>query len=94
MPRHEGREKDSWQVPHRNRRRVLVKFWFSLSPPSFFASIVGVPEPLLPNLQKYKKEVLEANDSWTYYVKHPVTGMPEKRCRVVKVTADILGADV
>lgn len=56
---HKGRLRDSWQVPHRNRRRYKVNF--HLSNGLTFSSIVAVPNPVDENLRKYRDEVIEAN---------------------------------
>lgn len=56
---HQGRKKDSWQVPHKNRRRYLVKF--HMPDGMYFGSIVAVPEPVHANLRKYRSEIIAAN---------------------------------
>ena len=67
---HDGRLKDSWQVPHKNRSVYLQRFWFELPSPknprgNYMGLVVAVPPPVETNLKKHRDEVIAANkEQW------------------------------
>ena len=85
--RHNGRLRDPWHIPHRNRVKYEVRFWFKTQDPSgkkpfiwgYAGSIVCVPDPVRENLLKYKQEWISHNLGIAHKVK--------------KVTFKFLGVD-
>lgn len=62
-PIHDGRKKDPWQIPHKNRTRW--RMWFWLTDGSRIGRDLGVPPPSDVNLRKYRDEVIALNrDDW------------------------------
>lgn len=60
---HDGRLRDPWNIPHKNR--TLYKVSFHLKNGTTLISHVGVPAPIEKNLRIYRDEVIAANkDDW------------------------------
>lgn len=60
---HDGRLRDPWQIPHKNRMRYRVTFYLKGGFKQI--AIVGVPPPFDKNLLKYRDEVINVNrEDW------------------------------
>lgn len=103
---HDGRWKDSWQVPHRNRGRWRIRIW--LKNGLNFGFDCGVSDRDTENILKNRaKEIIEANQ-WSrqafrrwkpkdgQWMSAPAIGIDGKPIFinfVEKVTYEYLGAD-
>lgn len=66
--RHDGRLRDPWNIPHKNR--MLYEVAFHLKDGTTLISRVGVPNPIEANLRKYRDEVIECNRSDWYRLRY------------------------
>lgn len=60
---HNGRLRDPWNIPHKNR--MLYEVRFQLKDGTTLISRIGVPNPIEANLKKYRDEVIACNhEDW------------------------------